>query len=424
MNDTRYITRFVQNYLRQTIDFAEGDDKQRVFAPNGTITSYLRKRWGLNKVREENVLHHAADATIVAAIDQRIIYRANLYAKRGEITEFLAAAKTMDEKTDKLTGEILDDDEFMKAQHRKDALQVLSDKHFPEPWSGFRDEVDLRTRNINRESLRKKLQGAHLYDEDFLSQIRPIFVSRMPRRKATAQAHKETIRSPKVKDGDQRTVRMPLNKVKIKDVENSVLKESDTWLYNKLISLLEINADNPEKAFAEPVYKNDKKFDRHGKPLMPVSTIKVYSTQPSGFLINKGKAFVNNGSMIRLDVYQKQNQKGKIEHFFVPVYAHQIGKNQPMPTKILPAPKGFTDVDETFTKVCSLYPNDYVLCRFGDKIKEGYYVKYNISNGDLQVINQTSADKDASNLIHISPRSATLIKRYDISILGDNAPRL
>ena len=424
LNDTRYITRFVQNYLRQTIDFAEGDDKQRVFAPNGTITSYLRKRWGLNKVREENVLHHAADATIVAAIDQRIIYRANLYAKRGEITEFLAAAKTMDEKTDKLTGEILDDDEFMKAQHRKDALQVLSDKHFPEPWSGFRDEVDLRTRNINRESLRKKLQGAHLYDEDFLSQIRPIFVSRMPRRKATAQAHKETIRSPKVKDGDQRTVRMPLNKVKIKDVENSVLKESDTWLYNKLISLLEINADNPEKAFAEPVYKNDKKFDRHGKPLMPVSTIKVYSTQPSGFLINKGKAFVNNGSMIRLDVYQKQNQKGKIEHFFVPVYAHQIGKNQPMPTKILPAPKGFTDVDETFTKVCSLYPNDYVLCRFGDKIKEGYYVKYNISNGDLQVINQTSADKDASNLIHISPRSATLIKRYDISILGDNAPRL
>ena len=164
---------------------------------------------------------------------------------------------------------------------------------------------------------------------------------------------------------------MPLNKVKLKDVENSVLKESDAWLYNKLISLLETNDDNPEKAFAEPVYKNDKKFDKHGKPLMPVSTIKVYSTQPSGFLINKGKAFVNNGSMIRLDVYQKQNQKGKIEHFFVPVYAHQIGKNQPMPTKILPAPKGFTDVDETFTKVCSLYPNDYVLCRFGDKIKEG-----------------------------------------------------
>lgn len=227
LNDTRYITRFVQNYLRQTVSFAEGDDKQRVLAPNGTITSYLRKRWGLSKVREEDVLHHAADAAIVAAIDQHVIYRANLYAKRGEVIRFLAAAKTMNEKTNKLTGEILDDDAFTKAQRRKDALQVLSDRHFPEPWSGFRDEVDLRTRNINRESLHEKLQGAHLYDENFLSEIEPIFVSRMPRRKATAQAHKETIRSPRIKGDDQRTVRIPLSKIKIKDVENSVLKESD-----------------------------------------------------------------------------------------------------------------------------------------------------------------------------------------------------
>ena len=245
----------------------------------------------------------------------------------------------------------------------------------------------------------------------------------MPRRKATAQAHKETIRSPKAKDNDQRTVRMPLNKVKLKDVENSVLKESDAWLYNKLISLLETNDDNPEKAFAEPVYKNDKKFDKHGKPLMPVSTIKVYSTQPSGFLINKGKAFVNNGSMIRLDVYQKQNQKGKIEHFFVPVYAHQVGKNQPTPTKILPAPKGFTDIDDTFMKVCSLYSNDYVRCRFKNKIVEGYYVKYGSASGQMILLPHAAARKDDDTFVTCSARSATLIERYDISILGDNAPR-
>ena len=237
------------------------------------------------------------------------------------------------------------------------------------------------------------LCGLDNYDEEFRLSVKPIFVSRMPRRKAVAQAHKETIRSPKVKDNDQRTVRMPLNKVKRKDVENSVLKESDKWLYDKLLERLDAHDDNPEKAFAEPIYKNDKKFDKNGKQLSPVSTIKVYSTQPSGFYINDDKAFVNNGSMVRLDVYQKPNKKGKIEHFFVPVYAHQIGKNKPAPTKILPAPKGFTDVDETFTKVCPLYPNDYVRCYFGNEIKEGYYVSFNINNGAMQVMSHGAVNK-------------------------------
>lgn len=104
LNDTRYITRFIQNYLRQMVDFAESEEKQRVIVSNGTTTAYLRKRWGLAKDRAEDVLHHAKDAAVVAAIDQSIVRQANLFAKRGEIAALLAAAKTMEEKTDKLTG--------------------------------------------------------------------------------------------------------------------------------------------------------------------------------------------------------------------------------------------------------------------------------------------------------------------------------
>ena len=421
LNDTRYITRFIQNYLRQNVDFAEGEEKQRVIAPNGTTTAYLRKRWGLAKDRTEDVLHHAKDAAVIAAIDQSIVRQANLFAKRGEIATLLAAAKTMEEKTDKLTGEIIDEDEFDKAQRRKDAAIVLSSKYFPQPWDNFGKEVMKRTLNTDITTLQNELRGLDNYDEDFRLNVKPIFVSRMPRRKATAKAHKETIRSPKVKDSDQRTVRTPLNKIKRKDVENSVLKESDKWLYNKLLERLDTHDNNPEKAFAEPIYKNDKKFDKNGKKLSPVSTIKVYSTQPSGFYINNGKAFVNNGSMVRLDVYQKPNKKGKIEHFFVPVYAHQVGKNKPTPTKILPAPKGFTDVDETFTKVCSLYPNDYVMCKFSEnRVEEGYYVMYGIAVGQMVLLPHEVSGKDQKTMRSISPRSAASIERYDISVLGDN----
>lgn len=420
LNDTRYITRFIQNYLRQMVDFAEGEEKQRVIAPNGTTTAYLRKRWGLAKDRTEDVLHHAKDAAVVAAIDQKIVMQANLHAKRHEIKALLAATKTMEEKTDKLTGEITDENEFDKAQRRKAAILVLSSKHFPQPWDDFSKEVMKRTLNTDIATLQNELRGLENYDDEFCLSIKPIFVSRMPRRKATGSAHKETIRSPKVKDNDQRTVRMPLNKIKRKDVENSILKESDKWLYKKLLERLDAHDNNPEKAFAEPIYKNDKKIDKNGKKLSPVSTVKVYSTQPSGFYINDGKAFVNNGSIVRLDVYQKPNKKGKIEHFFVPVYAHQVGKNRPTPTKILPMPKGFTDVDETFTKVCSLYPNDYVKCYFGDNVEEGYYVTYDSGSGRITVMDAASPNKEGINRHRISPRSATLIERYDISILGDN----
>ena len=430
LNDTRYITRFIQNYLRQMVSFAEGEEKQRVIAPNGTTTAYLRKRWGLAKDRAEDVLHHAKDAAVVAAIDQKIVMQANLYAKRHEIKALLAATKTMEEKTDKLTGEITDEDEFDKAQRRKAAILVLSSKHFPQPWDNFGKEVMKRTLNTDIATLQNELRGLENYDDEFRLSIKPIFVSRMPRRKATAQAHKETIRSPKVKDGDQRTVRIPLNKLTLDTLEKSVLVESDRVLFNQLKDLLDKTAtydkkgkrtDHPDKAFAESVYKNDKKFDKNGKKLSPVSTIKVYSTQPSGFYINNGKAFVNNGSMVRLDVYQKPNKKGKIEHFFVPVYAHQVGKNKPTPTKILPAPKGFTDVDETFTKVCSLYPNDYVMCKFSEnRVEEGYYVMYGIAVGQMVLLPHEVSGKDQKTMRSISPRSAASIERYDISVLGDN----
>lgn len=420
LNDTRYITRFIQNYLRQNVDFAEGEEKQRVIAPNGTTTAYLRKRWGLAKDRAEDVLHHAKDAAVVAAIDQKIVMQANLHAKRHEIKALLAATKTMEEKTDKLTGKITDEDEFDKAQRRKAAILVLSSKYFPQPWDNFGKEVMKRTLNTDIATLQNELRGLENYDDEFRLSIKPIFVSRMPRRKATARAHKETIRSPKVKDSDQRTVRMPLNKIKRKDVENSVLKESDKWLYDKLLKRLDTHDNNPEKAFAEPIYKNDKKFDKNGNQLSPVSTIKVYSTQPSGFYINDGKAFVNNGSMVRLDVYQKPNKKGKIEHFFVPVYAHQIGKNKLTPTKILPAPKDFTNVDETFTKVCSLYPNDYVRIYLKNEIREGYYVKYNVANGAMQLLPNYAPGKNQGTFVQVYGKNAQAIERYDISILGDN----
>ena len=187
-------------------------------------------------------------------------------------------------------------------------------------------------------------------------------------------------------------------------------------------------------------------------------------TQNSGIYINNGRGFVDNGSMVRLDVYKRPNKKGKIEHFFVPVYAHMIKRGHPeiKPTKILPEPKKGTptEVDDSFSFVCSLFPNDYVKVTLGNEVQEGYYVSYDIQSARLTLLPHASASKDLPtkkdnetgnetthtagqtndkqdddsqkekeakikcpnqhHAFRISPRSATKIERLDINVLGDN----
>ena len=244
----------------------------------------------------------------------------------------------------------------------------------------------------------------------------------MPKRGGDGSVNKETIRSPKSK-GDMRTVRTSLNKINLKALDDSVLPESDRALYEQLKQRLEENNNDPAKAFAEPVYKNDKRFDKNGRPLSPVSAIKVYSKNPdtSGFLVNNGKAYVNNGSMIRLDVYKKVNAKGKTEHFFVPIYAHQARTGS---KRILPEPKkGPKFIDDSFEKVCELFPNDYVKVTYTEKdniqkIEEGYYISYDIQSCRISIKPHFSPGNNLS--YRVAPRSAASIQRLDINVLGDN----
>lgn len=415
LKDTQYITRFMKEYVEKNLAFSDPDKRQKVLLPAGSITSYIGKRWGIGKNRGENVLHHARDAALVAVMTQQFVNRAAQYNKYGEIAEYDKKTKALKAGVDYETGEILDAQQIKELEKQAFDECANTDHHFPRPWPRFDDELKRRVKDISSEDLQNELRDFDNYDEEFRLQVKPIFVSRMPNRKAAGTAHKETLRSVKVSDDQMRTVRMPLSNLKLKSLESSPVRNTDPQLYKTLYDRLNNFNDEPKKAFAEPVYKKDKS----GNNAHQVRSIKVASKQPSGFYINNGRAFVNNGSMVRLDVYKKEI-KGKINHFFVPVYTHQI--NGPTPTEILPHAKDFTDIDETFEKIASLYSNDYVKVDFGGKIEEGYYVKYNISSGVMAIIKHCAPGKDRDSLREISPRSTVSIERIDISILGDNAP--
>lgn len=441
INDTRYISKFLSRYIKDNLAFDDDSlGKQKVILPTGAITSFLRRFWHIpHKDREADCLHHSVDATIIACVDQAVIndcanystaFTANqkhIIYKQNQDNEaddsgFTGSKKFMDKLaqiTDQSTGYI-DDDE----------LRELQESFLP--WPQFDKEIRLResqpkendTLAIWRDQFRDIYKDQ---DADFVNSIHPIFVSRMPKRNGTGQTNKETVRSPKTRDNDGKTrsVRMRLQDVKLKDLENSATRDTDPELYQQLKERLEANGDDPKKAFAEPVYKTDKTVDKNGRPISPVSTIKVYSVNPdaSGFYVNDGKAYVNNGSMVRLDVYRKTNNKGKIEHFFVPVYVNQIRKGHPeyKPTKILPEPKkGPKDVDDSFTFVCSLYPNDYVICRNAQNqiVKQGYYIQYGIASS-ATVLRPHWGSGSASDF-GAGLKTSTSIQRLDINVLGDN----
>lgn len=417
LNDTRYITKLLKGIIREQIQFAEGPNKQRIINPAGTITAYMRKRWGLNKNREQNVLHHAVDAAVVAAIDQKMVLHANLFAKKQEITRALANAKTMQEKTNMLTGEITDIDAFRSAQESLALHKLITEKYFPEPWDRFSEELNWRTRNITGAELKDKATSFNNYDLDFIKTIKPIFVSRMLNHKIKGEAHKETLRSTKIYGDNYRTIKMPIHSITKEYLENSLLKQSDPQLYKTIKSRLEVSNNNPNKAFSQPIYK----YNKNGHPVHVVKTIKVLSKQPSGFYINNGKAFVNNGSMVRLDVYSKIVNNNTIEHFFVPVYVHQIPlekKGQLIKT-IYPNKGQYSEVDDSFNKVCSLYPNDFVRIIIKGETIEGYYVKYDIAGGSLALIQHCSYSKTKESLIRLSPRQAVSIKKIGVDILGN-----
>ncbi|MCK7461234.1 MAG: hypothetical protein MZU84_03785 [Sphingobacterium sp.] len=58
INDTRYISKFIKNWLENHLDFGVDDNKRRIQVRSGSFTTaYLRHQWGLQKVRGESDKH-------------------------------------------------------------------------------------------------------------------------------------------------------------------------------------------------------------------------------------------------------------------------------------------------------------------------------------------------------------------------------
>ena len=437
LNDTRYITRFIQNYLRQNIDFAEGEEKQRVIAPNGTTTAYLRKRWGLAKDRAEDVLHHAKDAAVVAAIDPKIVYQANLFSKEQEMKLYLNNAKTIDEKrqillrsTDENTGDITNETTFTQAQKdlaQAEYFKLRSDEktknRFPTPWPDFSKEVMKRTLNTDITTLQNELRGIDNYDEDFRLSVKPIFVSREIRHKIRGEAHESKLRSNRNRNG-QNIIRIPLTELTLQRLENSLVKEefdsqknsNGSSLYEKLLARLnECNGDS-KKAFNPPfkLYKGPKQ-DKNGNPISPVAAVKVYDKKGVVSVGRKANAPVALAEMVRIRVYKKDNQI-----YMIPDYRINILENKETMELLKPLKK-VSKIDNSFNFIGYLYKGDLITIQKDSQTFVGYFVQFEGDNR-ITIKNHLAVDSSRDSKSTVKRESLSginYLKIHKVDVLGD-----
>ena len=380
LNDTRYITKYVAFWIENNLLFADPEIKSPVVRLNGRATAQIRHLWGINalKDRAANDLHHALDACVIAAATPAIVKSISDYSKGRETSLYV---KDNNGKMPKC----------------------------PEPWMDFRKEVAARISENPAEEIQNSVLGS--YTEAQLESLRPIFISRAPRRGVKGSAHAQTIRSAKYvhrpnENGEYGTVsKVELNKLKLDSIEDMVGKERDKRLYEALKERL-LQAKDGKDAFKEEFRKPLK----DGTPGPLVKSVKIFEKSSSGVEVCKGIAA--NGSMVRVDVYIKDGQ-----HYLVPYYVADIANKTKIKRAIIcnKPESQWLEINSDYKFLLSLHYNDLIRV-IDSKRKEifGYYCGTNINKGAITIINHSGSVKKEG----IGMRNAKLIEKYEVDVLG------
>lgn len=396
LQDTKYICRYISNFISNRLLFKESESKRKVININGRATAYLRAKWGLIKVREDGDKHHALDAAVVAVATQGMINKISKYSKANE----LKYIRNNDEFIDIETGEVVE----------LEAYKYLLKDKLPRPWLGFSEELIMRLSNNPRERLEKS--PIKSYDEEFIeSTVRPIFVSRMPFRKIGGKLFKETVYSKENFTEEGFITKKNLSELTKKDFENIYNYNSDRKLYDALRERLEEFDWNSKKAFEAEFRKPTK----DGKLGPVVKSVKVKSKEPFKIkdAIDLNEGSVAKEGMVRIDIYEKN------ERFYsVPVYRYQL-LSRNIPKKAAVAAKTEDEwiyMDESYKFKFSIYKNDLIEIKY--KKKDGYFGYYDSFDRSTALLTIETHD-NSERYRGIGIKAGVLdFNKYEVDILG------
>lgn len=367
LQDTQYIASFCKTYLENYITFDDSiyidpdtgeiiSNKQKVVCITGHATAFVRRHWGFKKSREENDLHHAQDACVIAATTTGMVQKITRYMQTYE-TKF-QQNRNLNPTTQK---------------HQK------SQNSFPLPSPNFHQDV--------------------------LSKVSNVFVSRMPKHKISGQVHLDTIRSRKYVDkpiiittedkkeyvklsskteilsksgiqlgSDGEIISIPQGNIKTGLSPN--YKKHNPNIYKLLKNRLERNSNDAEKAFATKLYTPLKKGAQSNRAEhlttgeiifcseVEIKTIQTVKIQNNGVTLKKINGIADNGEMLFIDIFHKNGK-----NYIIPFYIADISRNKPLSNETV---DGHTVENEYF--LFRLYKKDLLRIT---KDNDCHYVYYN-----------------------------------------------
>lgn len=429
LNDTRYICKFFKNYVEQYLKLSDDSASKRCVVLSGQLTSLLRSRWGLLKMRGDSDRHHALDAAVVAACSHVMVKRMSDYSRRKELAQVREGFVDME------TGEIVNPAMFLQLR-----------EHFPEPWPHFRDELQARLYVDDPAQLREDIAQLATYPDDAMAALRPLFVSRAPQRRNSGAAHKDTVygQPERLKKEGGVTQKIAVTALTLKEFGNLIDPHRNERLYAALRLWVEGRDEREKKAkeIEKSARENKRsltrdekleidrlrslprKPDKNGNPTGPVvRTVTAVIEKLSGIPIRGGIA--KNDTMLRVDVF-RHKKDGK--YHVVPIYVHHaVAKS--LPDRAIVAFKDeveWTLIDnESFDFLFSLYPND--LIRITQKNKSpiiGYYGSCHRGTGSLNLwLHDRNAQSNKDGAIEgLGIKTALAVEKLHIDVLGNIYP--
>lgn len=368
LNDTRYISRlllaYVNDFYRLAGEEPEGKGAvRRVYAIPGSLTSLVRKAWGLENLKK-NVKgqrvgdkHHAVDALVCACLSQG---RAQWLTKLSQA--------------------------YASSAH------ILTIRNLATPWSDFRNDV--------------------------VTALDQITVSRRERCGAGGPLHNET-NYGLVIDGQGNEIvykrESIIGKDKANKPEAKFIKKSDL----DLIRGIHEERSAWLKEALEAWIAEKSPLDTHKLPRDPQGCLirKVFVAQPRVKNVRRQKqGHVTSGTLVRCDVFSKAGK-----YYLVPVYNYQLNSATP-PMRAIVAARDeaeWTQMDNSYQFEFSLWKNSRF--EFVDKKTQIKYSGcYSSLNRNTGVIEFNLPDDFGDNQKQtVSPKSTIIeFRKLNVDRLG------
>ena len=363
--DTRYACRVVQEIIKQRYYGHLPKDKRHVFVRPGAITALVRKSWGLERIKKDEKGRRIGDRH--HALDAAVIAAVT----EGQLNRLTKLYQWQEE------------------HGQKERIPCI-----PQPWDGF---------------------AAELADK-----VASVFVSRSESGRARGAGHKDTIRQVWAdKEGVQGVYgRLTIDKKfdikKLADIKDPACNKGVIEAIQKWHDAGRLTPYPQHPGTGHDIRKIRVKTD-----------IKI----DSGFRLDeqgegRGGGHVQNGSMVRVDVFSRKEGKKQQERFYlVPIYTHQVMDATSFPTPPNRAVVAYANenewevMNEEFKFKFSIFPNTYLeLVKSTGEVVEGYYRSMNRALGAIDVSPQYDREKTFNNTGAKTLRS---FKKLHIDRLGN-----